>query len=173
MRFDGPRIYLRPLMWDDTELIVRWRNDPSVADQLFSECPPSHQEHEAWFAKLLQSDDRIEFVIVVRAGEQSVGTIGLSHIDRKRGEAELGIMLGVTTWRRQGIGFEASELILRHAFENMHLQRIRLNSFADNASAIRLYKSLGFSEEPSSQTTEEDVDDELNSTGLDAARGYD
>jgi RimJ/RimL family protein N-acetyltransferase len=148
MQLNGPRVYLRPLGRDDTELILRWRRDPTIANQLFSDHSPTRSEHEAWFTQLQQRDDRIEFVIVVHEGERPVGTIGLNQINRARGEAEYGIMIGEKEWRGKGIAREASELILHYAFEKLNLQAITLNLFADNAPARLLYQRLGFVENP-------------------------
>lgn len=147
-RLEGQRVYLRPIEPADTESILRWRAQPAVADQLFSERPPTQAEHEGWLASLQQRADRAEFVIVARAGDRPIGTIGLSSIDRERGEAEYGILIGEAEWRGQGAAREASELILAYAFEALELQQVFLNLFADNQPARRLYARLGFVEDP-------------------------
>ena len=148
-RLEGTRLYLRLMVFEDTDLILRWRSRPDVASQLFSQRPPTRAEHEAWFSRLQESDDRIEFVIVVRETQSPIGTIGLSHMDREKREAEYGIMLGEPEWRGQGLAREASDLLLDYAFESLGLQRVRLNLFADNSSARTLYERLGFLEETS------------------------
>jgi RimJ/RimL family protein N-acetyltransferase len=85
-------------------------------------------------------------VIVVHETQSPIGTIGLSHIDREKGEAEYGIMLGEPEWRGQGLAQEASDLLLDYAFESLGLRMVRLNLFADNSSARTLYDRLGFVE---------------------------
>jgi RimJ/RimL family protein N-acetyltransferase len=147
-RLDGTRLYLRPLELQDADLILRWRSLPDVANQLFSEHPPTRAEHEAWYSRLQESDDRIEFIIVALEGEVPIGTIGLSSIDRENGEAEYGILIGDAKWRGIGMASEASEVIFRYAFESLGLQKIRLSLFADNSSARALYDLLGFVENP-------------------------
>lgn len=144
MELRGSRVYLRPLHLDDTDLILRWRSDLTVADQLFSVCPPTRAEHDRWFATLQTRKDRLEFVIVLIVNDQPLGTIGLSGIDSERAEAEYGILIGESKWRGRGIAREASELLLEYAFSTLNLKRIILNLFADNQSARALYDQLGF-----------------------------
>ena len=140
----GARVLLRPLAKEDAELIVAWRGDPIVAMGLFSECPPTLDEHRAWAAGLAGRTDRLEFVIIVRESSVPVGTIGLSVIDRNEGRAEFGVLLGDPAWRGLGVAREAGELILRHAFEGIGLRTVVLDCFVDNRPAIALYRRLGF-----------------------------
>lgn len=149
-RLEGSRVYLRPLALADTDLILRWRSDPRIASQLFSERPPTRQEHEAWFAKIQETRDRLEFVIVMRETDQPIGTVGLSQIDWQRQEAEYGIVIGEARWCGQGMAREASTLLLQYAFQTLQLRTVRLRAFADNRPATALYEQLGFVQEPTS-----------------------
>jgi spore coat polysaccharide biosynthesis protein SpsF len=148
MEIRGSRVYLRPMSTADTDLILRWRNDPYVASQLFSERPPTREEHNQFLDNLRARSDRQEFVIVLNEGDIAVGTIGLSQIDGTRGDAEYGILLGEADARGRGVAREASELILQHAFQALGLRRVVLHVFADNAAAITLYDHLGFHADP-------------------------
>jgi UDP-4-amino-4,6-dideoxy-N-acetyl-beta-L-altrosamine N-acetyltransferase len=143
MELRGPRTHLRSLTPAETDLILRWRGDPAVATQLFSERPPSRAEHQAFLDRLRETDERVEFAIVL-AGGTPVGTIGLSHIDRKGGSAEYGILIGEESARGKGIAREASEVMLDYAFNVLGLHRVSLRVFADNHAAIALYRRLGF-----------------------------
>jgi N-acetylneuraminate synthase len=147
-RLDGTVSYLRPLAFHDTDHILRWRSDPEVAAQLFSERPPTRAEHEAWYAASQNRTDAREFVIALTNSDRAVGTISLRHIDPAAGSAEYGIMLGERECRGKGIAREASELLLEYGFETLGLRRVSLSLFSDNASALRLYQRLGFRESP-------------------------
>jgi RimJ/RimL family protein N-acetyltransferase len=153
MEIRGSRVYLRPIDGTDTDLILRWRSDPQVAAQLFSEHPPTREEHEQFLRRLTTRNDRIEFAIVLVERDRAVGTIGLSSIDREKGEAEYGVLIGEADARGRGVARQASDLILDHAFRQLGLKRVFLHVFADNAAAINLYERLGFRIETASMAT--------------------
>lgn len=135
---------MRPLEPEDAELIVSWRGREDVARQMFSD-PPTLESHLEWFTAMRQRGDREEFVIHwLEGGDRPVGTVGLSQIDRRHARAEYGILLGDATARGKGLAREASELILRHAFVHLGLNRVFLHVFADNDAAIALYRELEF-----------------------------
>jgi RimJ/RimL family protein N-acetyltransferase len=146
MILTGPTVLLRPMTGDDTAHVLRWRADPAVARQLFSERAPTREEHEAWLAELEQSRERIEFVITV--GDKPAGTIGLRRIESPGGGAEYGILLGEADLRGKGVAREASELLLAYAFGELRLGEVFLHLFADNLAALRLYERLGFRQDP-------------------------
>jgi len=140
------RVRLRPLAAEDADAVVRWRNEPSVAQQMFSPPPVSREAHLRWFERARVGGDREEFIILWRASgaEAAVGTIGLSHIEPQHGRAEYGILIGDPSARGQGVARAASELLLDYAFGPRGLERVYLQAFADNAAALQLYVRLGF-----------------------------
>jgi diamine N-acetyltransferase len=142
----APRVSLRPVWPDDADLILDWRRNPAVAAQLFSD-PPQPDEHLAWIAALPSRPARKEFIVLWNG--EPAGTIGLSHIDLSRGEAEYGILIGRPEARGRGVAHEASRLLLEYAFDELALRRVILRLFADNTPARRLYERLGFEEDVS------------------------
>jgi spore coat polysaccharide biosynthesis protein SpsF len=140
----GERVLLRPLDERDTDDVLRWRAEPGTLERLFGEVPPTRDEHQAWLARMRAQGDRQEFVIVDRDADRAVGTIGLSHIDRRYRRAEYGVLIGEPAARGRGIAREASRLLLDHAFGSLGLHRVYLHVFPDNEPALRLYRRLGF-----------------------------
>lgn len=141
---DGQRVQLRPLTLADTTDVVRWRSDPFVIENMFSDEPPTPESHTRWFEQLQLRGDRQEFMIVERATGRAIGTIGLSGIDRVHRRAEYGILIGEADMRGQGYARETSALILDYAFNELHLHRVYLLTFADHLTALKLYQRLGF-----------------------------
>lgn len=137
-----PRVTLRPLAGDDADDVVRWRNLPDVHAQLFSDRPPTREEHLRWFQSL--DDRRREYVIEDSVSATAIGTVGLSQIDRRHRKAEFGIVIGEPEYRGKGFAWAASQELLRLAFDELGLHRVYLRVFADNQRAIILYERLGF-----------------------------
>jgi UDP-4-amino-4,6-dideoxy-N-acetyl-beta-L-altrosamine N-acetyltransferase len=141
---EGERVLLRRMGRQDAEDVVRMRAEPGVQAQLFSERPPTMDEHLNWLAGIQARDDRHEFVIVERTSGRSVGTIGLSHIDRAHRRAEYGILIGEPGSRGKGLAAEASRLLLGYAFGTLGLRRVYLHVLTRNEDALRLYRRVGF-----------------------------
>jgi UDP-4-amino-4,6-dideoxy-N-acetyl-beta-L-altrosamine N-acetyltransferase len=144
---EGERVLLRRMCREDAANVVRMRAEPEVQAQLFSERPPTIEEHLRWLADMEARGDRHEFMIVERASGQSVGTIGLSRIDLVNRRAEYGVLIGEPGARGKGLAAEASRLLLAYAFGTLGLRRVYLHVLARNADALRLYRRVGFQPE--------------------------
>ena len=144
---EGERVLLRRMSREDAADVVRMRADLEVQAQLFSARPPTMDEHLRWLAETEARDDRHEFMIVERTSGRSVGTIGLSHIDRVNRRAEYGVLIGEADARGKGLAAEASRLLLTYAFGTLGLRRVYLHVLARNVDALRLYRRVGFQPE--------------------------
>ena len=144
---EGERVLLKRMSREDAADVVRMRADPEVQAQLFSERPPTVEEHLRWLGDMEARGDRHEFMIVERTSGRSVGTIGLSHIDRVNRRAEYGVLIGEPDARGKGLAAEASRLLLAYAFGTLGLRRVYLHVLARNEDALRLYRRVGFQPE--------------------------
>jgi UDP-4-amino-4,6-dideoxy-N-acetyl-beta-L-altrosamine N-acetyltransferase len=144
---EGERVLLRRMSREDAADVVHMRADPEVQAQLFSERPPTAEEHLRWLADVEARGDRHEFMIVERTSGRSVGTIGLSHIDRVNRRAEYGVLIGEPDARGKGLAAEASRLLLAYAFGTLGLRRVYLHVLVRNEDALRLYRRVGFQPE--------------------------
>ncbi|QSQ10397.1 Spermidine N(1)-acetyltransferase [Koleobacter methoxysyntrophicus] len=141
------RLKLRVLEEQDGSMIVVWRNQKEVIDQLFSYVGITAKQHFNWYEKYINDDTRLEFIIEIKDKKKPIGTIGLNNIDFKNQKAELGIMIGELTEQGKGYGEEAVRSLLQYAFDELNLQKIYLKTFCDNEPAVRLYKKVGFHQE--------------------------
>lgn len=138
------RVKLVPLDIIHEEYIVKWRNDPSLTALLFSSNKITLEDHRRWFEKYKDTDDRKEYIINIIEGNMPIGTIGLSSIDKVNMKAEYGIIIGEKQYMGKGYAKEASQLILKFAFNELQLNKVFLRVFEDNIRAISMYKRLGF-----------------------------
>ena len=63
LRIEGERIYLRPITIEDTECVIRWRNDKKVVENFIYRKNISKEEHLNWFHNKVQTGDVIQFII--------------------------------------------------------------------------------------------------------------
>ncbi len=141
------RVLLKPLAELDQQA---WRRihahfrDPEIA--YLNGTAPNRMP--LWLLKrILKADsrrpDRMTFGIFDELGAY-IGTIEL--YDMHQDEATLGIIIGERTHWNRGYGPEAIHALLKHAFKDLGLQRVKLSTFADNLRAQEAFKKVGFIE---------------------------
>lgn len=82
---------------------------------------------------------------VIETGGIPVGSIVLYDLSADGAEAEWGRFVVAPEHRRRGVGGRALRLLLAYA-RARGIRRLRCDVLASNASARRLYQSLGFDE---------------------------
>jgi RimJ/RimL family protein N-acetyltransferase len=143
----GKRVRLRALEHSDVSQYYEWVNDPEVTSGLTIFLPMSTLDEEKWFENAMQLPQEAKpLVIEVRQAKkwQMIGNCGFFEPDWVARSAEFGIMIGNKKVWNQGYGTEAVQLLLRHGFLTLNLNRISLRVLADNARAIRSYEKAGF-----------------------------
>ena len=87
--------------------------------------------------------DGTYFGFVMVDADQVVGHIGLKHMDRERGEAEVGYWVGRPYWGR-GYASRAVREIVTFAFEELGLRRLYAHVLAHNPASGRVLEKAGF-----------------------------
>jgi RimJ/RimL family protein N-acetyltransferase len=145
--YAGHRIHFRPLELEDAPRLATWLNDPENWRTLGRFGPVSRQREREYIEGLYKSADSVVFGIVLSETGELVGCCGLRGIDGPNRSAELGILIGDSAQRNKSFGTEATRLLVRYAFEELNLNRVSLQVFADNARGIAAYGRAGFVEE--------------------------
>lgn len=144
MTLTGEKVYLRPFEESDLELTHAWVNNPEIMDTLSLHGPISRKQQQVWFENLCRDPSKIVFAICLKDSHEHVGNVSLRNIDPLNRNAMFSIFLGTRQHRSQGIGKEATVLMLEHAFVFMNLHRIYLKTTSSNESAIAMYEKIGF-----------------------------
>lgn len=143
----GKTIRLRAIERDDLKLLVTWLNDPDVCRNLSLYLPLSINQEEAWYENMLKgSADEFPLMIEVMDEERwiAIGEMSLMNIDWRVRQAEVGIFLGEKRFWNRGYGQRAMSLMLKHAFQNLTLNRVYLRVNETNPRAIHVYEKVGF-----------------------------
>jgi diamine N-acetyltransferase len=143
----GERVALGTIRKDLAATYARWVNSEGVRYGLGNISLASRESEEKWVDDVLEKGAKrppevAEFTIYDRTDGAPVGTVGLFDIEHEHGSAEFGILLGER--RGQGLGTEATRLILRWAFETLGLRNVMLQVLAWNAEAQGAYERAGF-----------------------------
>lgn len=143
----GKRIRLRGVEREDLPLFVQWLNDPLVIEGLLYLAPLSLEDEIRWFEKLADHPpSERPLAIEIQDGDtwRMIGNCSFHNISSTNHSAEVGIFIGDRTVWNTGYGTEAMQLLVRHGFESLNLNRIMLVVYDDNARAIRAYEKAGF-----------------------------
>ena len=134
---DGAAVMLRPITDADTDLIVKWRNTPSVVQNFIFRQTFTPEMHRSWLATKVATGQVVQYIIVDKADGKPVGSVYYRDIDPHNRSAEYGIFIGEESARGKGLGTETARLFTDFGFAGLHLHRISLRVLAENTAARR------------------------------------
>ncbi|REJ84076.1 MAG: N-acetyltransferase [Bacteroidetes bacterium] len=141
-------IKLRSLTLEDAQITWKWRNLPDVRNDFSGQ--PFHVsiEHEQqWIKTVIGSNlPNSVFGVELLQSADLVGLTYLKNIHLVHRQAEFAILIS-PEHSGKGVGKAACRETLKFGFHDLNLHRIYLKVRQDNAPAIRVYKSCGFTEE--------------------------
>lgn len=129
--------------------ILSWfsrATDHESADLAGDPIPESIEQGAVWLRR--QKDHflkqtALRWAIEVNNTGVSVGSIGLTIASYELQIADLGIVIGRSSWGK-GIGFSAVELVKGYAFHQLQLRLIQAEVLERNKASIRLLTKCGF-----------------------------
>ena len=104
LRIQGQQIYLRPITAEDTELAVRWRNQPVVVENFIYRKPVSREDHINWLENKVFKGLVHQFIVCRNEDGLPLGSIYLQNFEEENRKAEWGIYLGEEQAYGKGIG---------------------------------------------------------------------
>jgi diamine N-acetyltransferase len=143
----GNRIRLRADERADLPKFVLWLNDPEVRRFLSMSLPISQATEENWYESMLKRPPEEQPLgIEIKEGEgwDLIGNCCFFDINWRSRSAEVGIFIGEKSLWNKGYGTEVMQLLLRHGFGTLNLNRIFLRVDAENLGGIRAYEKAGF-----------------------------
>jgi RimJ/RimL family protein N-acetyltransferase len=143
----GERVRLRADERSDIPSFIQWLNDPDVREHLLVDLQISQANEEQWFESMLKSPrEEQPLAIEIKDGDgwKLIGNCSFMGLDWHTRSAEVGLFIGDKSCWDKGYGTEVMQLLLRHGFETMNLNRIYLRVHVPNQRGIRCYEKVGF-----------------------------
>jgi RimJ/RimL family protein N-acetyltransferase len=141
----GKRVVLRRHAPANLAAFLRWYADPEIARLTRYQAGPMRpDEIERFFAARVLGPDTLALAIHVLETDRLVGTCAFSQLDGDNGSALYHITLGEHDAWGRGLGTEATDLMLEHAFDHLGLHRVSLTVFGFNERAVASYRKSGF-----------------------------
>lgn len=139
---------LRRLEEKDAPLMLEWMHDSEINRNFQADFASATMESVLDFIRNSFHEENKNFAFVDEKDEY-LGTISLKNISLKNANAEYAI---VTRKKAQGTGaaMQATQELLRYAFEELKLHKVYLNVLEENVRAQKLYEKCGFVHEGTS-----------------------
>jgi len=137
------RLLLRPTRGADADRAFDIQSDWDVTRMLrMASFPPDRGEIRRWFAdhrRQWTAGEAYRFAV-----ERQGRLIGIVDVDEiARGEGEFGYWFEQASWG-QGYAFEAAQAVVRFAFDELRLSRLRSGHAIDNIASGKVLLKLGF-----------------------------
>jgi len=144
MKYLGEKIYLRPMTIDDTDDIVRWRNTEYVRENFIFRGEFTREGHINWIKTMVDTGKVVQYMIVEKSTNISVGSVFIRDIDYDLGVGEYGIFIGEKDALGKGYGNESASLMVDLAKDELGLKKLELRVYENNTAAIKSYEHAGF-----------------------------
>jgi diamine N-acetyltransferase len=143
----GEKVALGSLRRDLAASDARWMNQLEVRRGLDQMGIATPQSQEKWVEENIdkgvkREPEAVEFTVYDRTDSMAVGTAGLFEIAHANGTAEFAIAIGER--RGQGLGTEATRLVLDFAFHVLQLRNVLLETLEWNVAGLTGYERAGF-----------------------------
>lgn len=144
----GEHVILRAFERDDAERCYRWMNDPSIVRTLKSRYPIAFQNESEWLEGAMRSGSTERHFAIERKDDRAhIGNASLHDIEWVSRTAGFGLFIGEPSAWNRGFGSDAIRTLVRFAFDEMNLRKVRINVFDYNDRAKHILEAQGFVQE--------------------------
>jgi diamine N-acetyltransferase len=143
----GETIYLRALEPNDLEFVYTMENDQSIWEVSNTHTPYSRFLVKQYLENAHQDiyeAKQLRLAICQEEDFPAIGLIDLFDFDPKNNRAGIGIVIQALENRKQNIGSEALELLIRYAFYNLNIHQLYANIATQNEASVALFIKFGF-----------------------------
>ena len=141
----GEHVILRAFEREDAERCYRWMNDPSIVRTLKTRYPIAFQNESEWLDRAMQASATERHFAIERKDDRShIGNASIHDIDWVSRTAAFGLFVGEPSAWNRGFGSDAIRTLVRFAFEEMNLRKLRINVFDYNDRAKHVLETQGF-----------------------------
>jgi UDP-4-amino-4,6-dideoxy-N-acetyl-beta-L-altrosamine N-acetyltransferase len=141
----APEVAMRPLAAADRDRLLAWRNQPEVAEWMYSDHAISADEHARWFAAAM-ADLRRRYWVIETDGTP-VGLANLYDLAPEHGRTAWAYYLADPSTRGQGIGAYVEYWVIEQVFDVLGLEKLWCEVLIGNEPVWRLHEGFGFQRE--------------------------
>lgn len=144
----GEHVILRAFERDDAERCYRWMNDPNIVRTLKSRYPIAFQNEAEWLESAMHPPASERHFAVERKDDRThIGNASIHDIEWVSRTAAFGLFIGEPSAWNRGFGSDAIRTLVRFAFDEMNLRKLRISVFEYNDRAKHVLETQGFAQE--------------------------
>ena len=138
----GSKVILRKKTLADAHNDYTWQTDPELA--CLDAAPVvtmSFEDYQSAYASEMRysAPTRHSFAVETLDGKH-IGNCVYYNIDEKKGQAELGIMIGNRHYWDKGYGTDIIDTLINHIFNQTNLKRLYLKTLDSNIRAQKCFQ---------------------------------
>lgn len=144
VNFDGFRVYLRALEFDDYKAIheIKLDDDVIYGYSKFNTFPSSENDKK-WVESRIFNKEEVTCAICLKGTDELIGCVFLLDIDMHNRIGHCPVFIGKDHWGK-GYATEVRMLILKYAFYDRGLNRINAYVLEDNIGSKKMLEKCGF-----------------------------
>ena len=131
---------LRPIKGHELELMLSWRNAPTVRANMYTQHEISLAEHEAWWVKTSQRVDQL--YLMYERNSIPMGIVAFNSIDTLHSNSSWAFYACPDAPR--GTGTKMEWLAIERAFDILGLHKLHCEVLTLNEPVIKLHQKFGF-----------------------------
>lgn len=147
--FEGKKIKIRAYNEKDTHKIWELISEKGIRETLSVEAifPYSFENEKSFVNSAMNYNGELfNFVIEVLETHDVIGGCGINAMDRKNSVATIGIWLG-KEYHGKGFASDTLRVLCSFIFDELNVNKVKLNYFDFNEAGKKCYESVGFIQE--------------------------
>lgn len=132
---------LRKIQLSDLELMLSWRNHPTVRASMFSQSYIELDQHQAWFQRESEKKDSLWLFHIDLEGNPS-GVVYFTNMDQVSSNAFWGFYAAPEAM--SGTGTRMAMEALDHFFGNLAFHKLNAEVIESNNRSQQFHRKLGF-----------------------------
>ncbi len=149
-QLENERVLLRSLRTEDLEHLLPFSENEPENWQYGLEDASGREQLASYIANAIRGKSEQQsfpFIIFDKAVQQYAGSTRYYKINSKHGRLAIGYSWLGNAFKQTGLNAHVKYLMLMHAFESMHLERVEFMADSLNERSIRSILSLGATHE--------------------------
>ena len=135
------KLITRKIRKSDLEIVLNWRNQDFVRNQMISNDFISFEEHVKWFDSL---DNKLNHIFIYSMDKTDIGYMSCKITDLKKGIFDVSLYCGNLSYLGHPINFLSMIYIHDYTFRKLKLKKSITKIKNNNHSSININKKIGY-----------------------------